>query len=519
MRHVLGAVLLCSLALNAHAQGATYSNPVIAGDHPDPSVIRVGDEYWATATTSQWAPIFPLLRSRDLVNWVLEGAVFERAPAWSAGSYWAPEIAHREGWFFVYYTARRKNGPLCVAAAAARAPGGPYTDHGPLVCQDVGSIDAMTVDDENGQPYLVWKEDGNSRQLPTRIWAQRLGPEGFTLVGRRHELLHNEAAWEAHVVEGPFILRRKGWFYMFYSADACCGRRCNYKLGVARARTLLGPWERNPANPILAGNEHWKCPGHGSIVTDAKGRDFLLYHAYHPTDFQFAGRQALLDEIAWSGSGWPVINDGKGPSARAPAPSGAAGHAQTHAFADEFSASTLEPGWQWPWARSPDRRVRAGVLVLRTAPDPSGSPAATVLARPTVDADYVATTRVMTAALSGSTMAGLAAYGNGANAVGISVAGGRLLVWRREKDIQQTLASAPLPSGEGVILRMTALAGTRYQFAASVDGRAWKTVGQEAQGEYLPPWDLAVRVALCVGGPPGGEAQFDWLRIETPAAK
>ena len=66
---------------------SSYSNPVLQGDFPDPSVIRVGRDYWATVTTSQWAPIFPLLHSTDLVNWALKGAVFQTAPSWSAGSY------------------------------------------------------------------------------------------------------------------------------------------------------------------------------------------------------------------------------------------------------------------------------------------------------------------------------------------------------------------------------------------------------------------------------------------------
>ena len=301
-----------------------YGNPVLRGDYPDPSVIRVGRDYWATATTSQWAPIFPLLHSTDLVNWRLTGSVLPSPPEWSAGSYWAPEISQNAGRFFVYYTARKKNGPLCVAVADAASPQGPYTDRGPLVCQDVGSIDAAPVTDENGRRYLVWKEDGNSQKRPTPLWAQPLSPDGTALVGERQEIFRNEAPWEAHLVEGPFILRRADYFYMFYSADACCGRRCNYKTGVARSRKLLGPWERYERNPILAGNEGWKCPGHGSIVDDPAGRTFLLYHAYHPSDFEFVGRQGLLDEVTWGADGWPAINEGRGPSHAAPRPDPAA---------------------------------------------------------------------------------------------------------------------------------------------------------------------------------------------------
>ena len=243
--------------------------------------------------------MFPLLHSRDLVNWTVEGAVFTEPPAWSSGSYWAPEIAEYGGKFFVYYTARRKNGPLCVAVATAARPRGPWTDHGPLVCQDAGSIDAAPITGEDGRRYLVWKEDGNSRKLPTPLWAQPLSADGTSLTGERREILRNEAPWEGHLVEGPFILRRGDWFYLFYSAGGCCGRTCDYRLGAARSHNIGGPWERNPANPILSGNDDWKCPGHGSLVTLRDGRTFLLYHAYHPRDFEYAGRQALLDEVTW----------------------------------------------------------------------------------------------------------------------------------------------------------------------------------------------------------------------------
>ena len=84
----LVAVLLCLLLSSAAAQKrATYTNPVIAGDFPDPSVIRVGDDYWTTATSGEWAPVFLLMHSRDLVHWTARGAVFPQRPAWAANSF------------------------------------------------------------------------------------------------------------------------------------------------------------------------------------------------------------------------------------------------------------------------------------------------------------------------------------------------------------------------------------------------------------------------------------------------
>jgi beta-xylosidase len=173
-------------------------------------------------------------------------------------------------------------------------------------------------------------------------------------VGERRELFRNDARWEGQLVEGPFVLRRNGWLYLFYSGAGCCGLKCNYALGVARARRLLGPWEKYAGNPILAANSEWKCPGHGSIVEDASGRTFLLYHGYDPSAFIWVGRQGLLDEVTWSADGWPAINGGKGP--------GAAAHRKPAAYVDEFDA--LSPELQWPASQKPAVRVRGGWMEL-----------------------------------------------------------------------------------------------------------------------------------------------------------
>src|SRR6266545_2474959 len=319
---IVAAMTAAAALAHSAVESGTYTNPVFAGDYPDPSLIRLGKDYWATATSSEWGPQFPILSSPDLVNWKIVGAIFPKRPAWAVGNFWAPEISEYQGRYFVYYVGRKKDGPLSVAVASADKPEGPYTDHGPLVSQDAGSIDPMAVTDEKGERCLVWKEDGNSRKLPTVIWAQTLSDDGASLVGERKELIRNDAPWEGAVVEGPFVLRRGERFYLFYSGSGCCGRGCAYAMGVARSRSLFGPWEKNPANSILAGNEHWRCPGHGSIVTDDRGRYFLLYHAYEDKTFVFTGRQMLLDEVKFGGDDWPTINGGQGPSTGAPSPFG-----------------------------------------------------------------------------------------------------------------------------------------------------------------------------------------------------
>jgi xylan 1,4-beta-xylosidase len=300
----------------AAAAPLSYRNPVLRGDFPDPSVLRAGPEYWAATTSTASAPGFPLLHSTDLVHWTVVGQVFPQIPGWIAGDLWAPELVadpDHDG-YLLYYAARRVNGPMCVAVAQAPAPGGPWTDHGPLVCQRLGSIDPTRAVDEHGTPYLIWKEDGNSVGRQTRIWAKPLAEDGLSFTGPKHLLLRNHAPWEGGVVEAPEVTTHDGWFYMFYSGNGCCRPACQYALGVARSRSLLGPWRRDPANPILRPNRHWACPGHASLVDDGRDHDFVLYHAYRARLRGDPRRLGLLDKIDWGADGWPTIDHGDGPS-------------------------------------------------------------------------------------------------------------------------------------------------------------------------------------------------------------
>jgi hypothetical protein len=115
-------------------------------------------------------------------------------------------------------------------------------------------------------------------------------------------------------------------------------------------------------------------------------------------------------------------------------------------------------------------------------------------------------------------LAGLAAYGDGENALGIAVGDGKVVVWRREKNEHKTLKSAEVPPSPTIYLRLSAAGGSRYRFAVSRDGRDWKEIGDKTEGDYLPPWDRAVRVALTVGGADGAIARFESLRI-TPSRR
>jgi beta-xylosidase len=509
---LLSVLMLLALGRRGTAQ-VDYQNPVIAGDHPDPSIIRVGQDFWATCTSGGWGPQFPLLHSTDLVNWELTGAVFPHRPAWAVGDFWAPEISECQGHYAVYYVGRKRNGPLAVAVATADRPGGPYVDHGPLVAQTDGSIDPAPATDENGVRYLIWKEDGNSRGQPTPIWAQRLNDAGTRLIGEPRELIRNDADWEGPVVEGPFVLRHHGWFYLFYSGNGCCGPDCNYALGVARARSLLGPWEKNPRNPILTGNETWKCPGHGSIVSDAQGRCWLLYHAYSTGGSAFTGREGMLDEVQFGPDDWPTINNGNGPSVRAVSPFSAAQRPARLSCFDDFSGHELQQDWQSPQQSEPVHRLQNGQLRL-TATGRATNFLAAVLARPTPATDYEATTVIAANELKPGCAAGLCALGDSGNARGIVLQDGRIITWRRDQGALRQLAQPPAPGVLKLHLRLTARHDRPFQMAFSADGEKWIPCGDAADAQNPPPRDRSARVALTVGGVAAAEGCFDSFSIK-----
>jgi beta-xylosidase len=346
-----------------------------------------------------------------------------------------------------------------------------------------------------------------------------LNEDGTRLVGSKRELIRNDPkSWEGGVVEGAFILRHDGWFYLFYSGNACCGRRCNYALGVARSKRLLGPWEKNPSNPILAENQVWQCPGHGSIVSDERGHDFLLYHAYQKSEEAFyIGREAMLDEVSWDASGWPSINGGRGPSKQAPVPLNTAQRRAPSPFFDDFDSSTLKPGWQWPQEREPVVQIETaheGRLILTTttieqADDPTGA----ILSQPVTSADYVATVLINTDGMKREALAGLAAYSGREDALGIAAGAGKVLIYLREGKKQRVIKTLNAPAAASLLyLRMSVTDGSHYRFAFSSDGREWKEASESVNASSLE----GARISLTAGGIKGASAKFEWIRI-TPS--
>ncbi|QEC46378.1 family 43 glycosylhydrolase [Baekduia soli] len=346
-------LLLAALLLSA----PTYSNPVIDGDHPDPSVVRVGAVFLASVTTSAWAPVFPLYRSRDLVNWRPIGSVLPVPPAWTNGKFWAPELAHEPGRYLAYWGAARRDGPPCIALSTAARPQGPWRYRGRVTCPPSGAIDAAPFRDVDGGRWLLWKQMGPGNGI--RI--QRLGRGGLRVRGPSVALVRPDTPWEQGVTEAPSLVWIGGRYLLFYAGGHCCRVPCSYGEGVAQAVSLLGPYVKDPANPILASGEDWACPGHGTVVGSGAGGLFLLHHAYRATDAQDLRRRVLLDPVGFGPDGWPVIGAGGISVSTADSPLGQPQQPAAGGFSDGFD-SGLEPGWEWLFDARPDLSVVGGGL-------------------------------------------------------------------------------------------------------------------------------------------------------------
>ena len=364
------------------------SEQTIAG-YGDPAVLKVADGWVLTATSNDALDAFPILHSTDLEHWEHRGFVFPEghAPKWTrhgrrVGDFWAPEMARIGNEYWLAYTAREQSGALAIGIARSQSPFGPWTDNGgPMVTggkmltpggpASGGVIDSHIFVDEDGSPYLFWKNDTNGlwprplagllREHPelidelfaserdrrtaafaaavqpwangrrsmerffwmqplieaaldnwtmvkpalvafgkagdiveamrTPVHARRLASDGRSLIGEEHIVLANDLDWEGHLIEGPFVTRQSGRYWMFYAGNDFSTPA--YGIGVAHADHPFGPYTKRP-EPLLRSNREWWGPGHASVAPGVGGKPQLFFHAFFPDQCGYNAFRALL---------------------------------------------------------------------------------------------------------------------------------------------------------------------------------------------------------------------------------
>lgn len=334
--HAVAAVALSSCALPSDVATATYANPVHDADFPDPAILTGRDGYHYAYATQGGGHNIQVVRSRNLVDWERLADALPVKPAWAARTqdFWAPHVAEDRGRYFLYYSAKPdaaltdSTRGLCLAVAVADRPQGPFTDSGrPLQCgPGFVNIDPMAYDDPaTGKRLLYW----GSGFGPIKV--QELAPNrvSFAFGSAPIDLIQPVKSEDpdeyGRLIEGAWVVRRDGWYYLFYSGDNCCGPKAHYAVLVARSRSATGPFRTLAAatgatsSVILARRGRWIAPGHNSVVSNARGDHWIVYHAVdarrprtNPTDDINSRRLMLIDRLVWT-DGWPRVEDG-GPS-------------------------------------------------------------------------------------------------------------------------------------------------------------------------------------------------------------
>lgn len=363
LARVLGSLLVFAAAVAAacatppvratRAVEHRYANPVFDADFPDPTVVRAPDgQYYAYATQSvvpradgagRDTVNMQLLRSADLVHWARLGDALPVRPPWASRTrnFWAPHVSTHAGRWYLYYSAqpdtalRDTTQGLCLAVATASRPEGPFTDIGrPLRCgASFVNIDPMQFDDpRTGVPLLYWGSGFGP------ILVQPLAPDrvSFAPGSRPVALVDVERTRDTtryqRLVEGAWVHYEAPWYFLFYSGDNCCGPKAHYAVMVARSRSATGPFETladatgRPQSVILTRSARWNAPGHNSVVRDATGAPWLVYHAIdvaRPRADTLAGidsRRVMLVDPLRIVDGWPAVAGGQPSEDAQPAP-------------------------------------------------------------------------------------------------------------------------------------------------------------------------------------------------------
>ena len=304
----------------------SHSGAALNRDFPDPTVIRTaGGTYYAYATqvvADGQSVNVQVARSEDLEAWAYLGDALPAKPSWArtTQSFWAPHVLEREGTFFLYFSAVPDDAGAdesCLAVATSPSPEGPFEDSGrPLLCGY--EIDpAVFRDPVGGEWFMYWGSAGD-------IVVQRMSEDLMRLEGAMPSTLL--LGWSSpvrrpyeHGIEGPFVVHRNGWYYLFYSGDRCCEWPPHYAVLVARSRRPDGGFRRFGAvegrrsSAILSSWGRWAGPGHCSVFGDEAGEDRIACHAIDRREpFLDTGdvRRVMLIERLTYRRGWPVVRIG-----------------------------------------------------------------------------------------------------------------------------------------------------------------------------------------------------------------
>ena len=312
----------------------TFTNPIIKGGYPDPSICKVGDTFYLVNSSFEYFPGLPIHKSKDLINWELIGYGLHRESQASStinlvdvqsnGGIHAPTIRYNKGVYYiistnVYFDAEKKKADMVNFIITANNPAGPWSD--PIHVEGAPGIDPDLFFDDNGR---VWYVGNQAPENPSfdgegEIWLQELDLNEYSLIGERHLLWRGACGgvW----AEGPHMYKKDGKYYLIIAEG---GTSFNHAVMVAMSENIEGPYISNPRNPILTSRhlsyDNWvNSTGHGDIIELDDGRYYMVLLGIRNEINRSSnmGRETFIAPLSWEREPfewkenkdlWPVVS-------------------------------------------------------------------------------------------------------------------------------------------------------------------------------------------------------------------
>lgn len=352
-----------------------YKNPILAGNYGDPTIIRVGVDYYMTHSQGRGYGLL-LWHSRDLVNWQPHSIV----PTGDYGSPWAPDLVYTHGAFYIYVTHVKYsddgNRSFENYVYHAKSINGPWS--GAINLNIRGYIDPGHLTDKNGNRYLYLDKG----------MVVELAKDGLSTNGELRKVYHGwdyPSTWvvECPCLESPKFTIKGDYYYLISAMGGTNGPSTAHMAIVARSKNPTGPWEESPFNPLVrnSSNSHkWWHQGHVTLIDDIEGSWWAVFHGRENGNLS-VGRQTLLLPIEWNEQGWPVVSDDISPDDLIKKPAGEdIGNGMP--LSDDFTSNEL--GIQWKVASQNWKNINAGnnKLTLKASGDKISN-ASTISLNPT----------------------------------------------------------------------------------------------------------------------------------------
>ncbi len=345
---------------------SVWENPIIRGYHPDPSICRVGEDYYLVHSSFEFFPGVPIYHSKNLVDWELIGHCLTRKGQLpltgcrpSAGIY-APTIRYHDGLFYVITTNVSGGGNFLVTASD---PAGEWSD--PVWIDQEGIDPSLFFDDDQKVYYCGTGEDANGKQ---GIVGFELDVKTGRILSKKKILTYGSGG---RFPEGPHLYKLNGYYYLMLAEG---GTEYGHMETILRSRSVWGPYESCPHNPILSNRDEMynniQCTGHADLCEDPQGNWWMVCLAVRKLPsgqmLHNLGRETCLTSVIWDDAGWPhaAMNGTIQPKMEGPLPV-AVSFQQTADFCDSFTQTTLHP--EWTFVRNPvfsRYETGSGALVL-----------------------------------------------------------------------------------------------------------------------------------------------------------